>query len=67
MSRFLNNCDGSVVISCSGYHSLTLCMVHIVIIQAVIRSSDHDDTMNRLNRELQRLEDREKQRQEEEK
>jgi len=35
--------------------------------QAVIRSSDHEDTLNRLNNELHRLEEREKQRQEEEK
>jgi len=35
--------------------------------QAIIRSSDHEATMSRLNRELQRLEELEKQRQEEEK
>jgi len=35
--------------------------------QAVIRSSDHEDAMNKLNSELQRLQEREKQQQEEEK
>jgi len=35
--------------------------------QAVIRSSDHEDAVNRLNSELQRLQEREKQQQEEEK
>ena len=56
-----------LAILCSDVICLTLGTLHIVLPQALTRYSSHEDTMNRLNSKMQRLEELEKQRQEEEK